>query len=79
MKRGIYRFRSFEEKEDFERRERLKEGLSPRDYDRFEYIRTHVKIYPPGIYRFRSIEEEWKDEFERVMKKWREMHGKEVP
>ncbi len=70
MKAGVYRFKTIEEENKWVTIERIKEGKTVEDIDRYEYIRLQVKAYPPGIYRFKSVKEKQQDEIRRVIEAW---------
>lgn len=72
MKAGVYRFKSFGEANRAYFEHWLGKGKRLEELDTYEYMRTRVKAYSPGIYRFKSIEEKEKDRVMRVIKAWNE-------
>jgi len=70
MKSGVYRFKTLEEENRFYLEHWLERGKKLEELDTYEYVRTRVRAYAPGIYRFKTIGEKQHDEVEKVIKAW---------
>lgn len=68
----IYKCKNFEEANKIYFEHWLRQGKNLEELDNYEYIRTKVRAYPPGIYKFKTIEEKERETVLRVVEMWDE-------